>query len=157
MQPQVELEQAVGTHEVIAAAAEATEGKGIYWVIKNSMARQRVHDTAGDITVESLTSARARISELEGQLRDMLNEAIANSKAQIAANSAAQSAADSATRASALAEEAQRNALQAQQDAELARNLLAVWMGYARRLRALMIEAGIEPPPEPDLNVEPET
>lgn len=166
MMQQIELEQAVGDVQAISAAAEEAEGKTVYialisvvvtsflgligWIIKNSMARQRVHDAASGVTVETLATQRARIVELEGQIRDLLNESLDKSRAQIAANSAAQRAADKAEHASALAEEAQRNAVSARQDAEIARALLGEWMAYSRRLRALMIEAGLVPPPEPE-------
>lgn len=166
MQPEIELEQAVGPQQAIAAGMEATEGKGVYlgllatittaflaligWVVKSSMARQRVHDTASDITVVSLRSAQERITELEAQVRTLLNEAVTNSRAQIEAYSAAQRAADSAAHASAMAEEAQRNAVRAREETEAARGVLAVWMAYSSRLRALMIEAGLPPPPPPE-------
>src|SRR5690606_27508297 len=110
--------------------------------IKDRMSGQRLEDASNNITVESLTSARERIRELEGQLRDALQETITSARALIAAERAANDAAAKAEQAAALAEDARR-------DADNTMALVVRQRAYIARLREAMIAAGLTPP-EPD-------
>lgn len=117
--------------------------------IKDRMSAQRLEDASNNITVESLSSCRtriaeleARIRELEGQARESLQETIASARSLILAERNASDAAAKAEYAAALAEDARR-------DADNARVLLDRQRAYIARLRQAMLEAGLTPP-EPD-------
>lgn len=110
--------------------------------IKDRMSGQRLEDTSNNITVESLTSARERIRELEVQLREALQETITSARSLIAAERSASDAAAKAEQAAALAEDARR-------DADSTMALVAQQRVYIARLREAMLSAGLTPP-EPD-------
>lgn len=113
--------------------------------IKDRMSGQRLEDASNNITVESLTSARERIRELEGQLREALQQTIHDSRTIITAERAASDAAAKAEQAAALAEDARR-------DADNTMALVTRQRVYIARLREAMLSAGLTPPePDPEL------
>lgn len=113
--------------------------------IKDRMSGQRLEDASNNITVESLTSARERIRELEAQLREALQQTIADSRSIISAERAASDAAAKAEQAAALAEDARR-------DADNTMAVVIRQRAYISRLREAMLAAGLSPPePESEL------
>lgn len=113
--------------------------------IKDRMSGQRLEDASNNITVESLTSARERIRELETQLREALQQTINDTRALISAERAASDAATKAEQASALAEDARR-------DADTTMLLVVRQRAYIARLREAMLSHGLSPPePDPEL------
>ena len=112
-----------------------------------------------DLVLEAInltTALEAAIESKMVQEQEAARSRFAQQQAQIEANSRAQRAADSADRASELAQQAEREARAAREDADQSRRLLAIYIDYSRRMRAIMLENGLTPPPEPDLNLEPE-
>lgn len=155
----VELEQVLDNAPLVAAdGTPVPEGKGVVysvvafliaiataavgWVIKRQRGGNALEDASNNITVETLTSARIRIKELEDQVRSLLVDIVNTTNAQLEVARAASAAESKANQAAALAEDAQRDSARAQR--------VSAWQSaYIGKLKAAMIAAGLTPP-EPD-------
>lgn len=161
MMQDIELEQALPEYPVTTsdgATIDSSKGAGyvittflgavataaVGWIIKRRRTGDQLEDTTNTITVENLTSQRARIAELEAQVRGLFGEVLAANRAQIDAERAASAAASKAEQAAALAEDARR-------DADRATAALRVSQAHNALLRSAMIAAGLTPPEAPEL------
>ena len=118
-------------------------------VYRNRKSGQDLEDTSNDVARETLLSARARITELEGQVRQLFDEVGKANTAQIASENNAQRSANQAQLASEAAAAASEHAAVAAANAEDSRRRLVIMQAYNQQLRAQLITAGLEPLPEP--------
>lgn len=116
---------------------------------KRGRSTAAVEDAQNEVSVETIVSQRARIKELEEQVKLLLTDNLVATRAQLTSEMQAERAAAQAQLAHEAAERAQQAAQNALAEATEAKRLSGVRKAYIVELVERMRAAGMEIPAEP--------
>jgi hypothetical protein len=119
------------------------------YAFKRGRSGANLEDAQNDVSIETIVSARARIKELEEQVKALLNDGLQASRAQVASELAAERAGAQASLAQEAAQRANIAARAAKEEVEEVRKLAYQRKLYINTLINAMRAAGMDIPPEP--------
>lgn len=119
------------------------------YAFKRQRSGANLEDAQNEVSVETIVSQRARIRELEEQVKQLLTDNLTATRAALTSEMQAERAAAQAALATEAAERAQAAAQAALAEATEAKRLSTVRKAYIVQLIEKMRQAGMDIPPEP--------
>ena len=119
------------------------------YAFKRGRSGANLEDAQNEVSVETIVSQRARIRELEEQVKQLLTDNLTATRAALTSEMQAERAAAQAALATEAAERAQAAAQAALAEATEAKRLSTVRKAYIVQLIEKMRQAGMDIPPEP--------